>query len=222
MDIPLQHTQQSDFDLVDKLEKEILKLYSENDRHNWAWHSHEVKMMLIERQNRLDNSFVWTEDVRKHILLLNEKIFDCEKLLHEEYTAKKKELEEREVANDPFLTDYNLDMRINLCIYTLDEDGDFCEPEEDTIYGFLNDRLRVIAEMIPSMNYRSGDWDDKEQLNWNFLAMRHYTNLFENDFIHYAFYHIHNNINLAWEDILKINCIWSEVNVDYQRITDFF
>ena len=217
MDTQLQHTQQSDFDSVDKFEKEILKLCSKNNRHNWAWHSHEVKRMLIKRQNRLDNSFVWTEDVRKRILLLNEKIFDCEKLLHEEYTPKKKELEEREVANDPFLTDYNIDMRIKLSIYTLDEDGDFGEPEEGTIYDFLNDRLHLLADMIPTMNYDK----DKEQLNWN-IEMNKYTNLFENDLIHYAFYHMHNNIRLSWEDILKINCIWSEVNVDYQRITDLF
>ena len=59
MDTQLQHTQQSDFDSVDKLEKEILELYSKNDRHyrNWAWHSLELKKMLWERQNRLDKSF---------------------------------------------------------------------------------------------------------------------------------------------------------------------
>ena len=172
---------------------------------------------LYERQKLLDEKFVWTEDVRKHILRLNKKIFDCEKLLHEEYTAKKKELEEREVANDPFLTDYNIDMRINLSIYTFNEDGDFGEPEEGTIYDFLNDMLHLLADMIPTMNYDK----DKEQLNWN-IAMNKYTNLFENDFIHYAFYYMHSNTGLAWEDILKINCIWSEVNVDYQRITEIF
>ena len=171
-----------------------------------------------ERQKLLNEKFVWTEEAIERIRQLNQKIFDEEKLLYQEYEVRKKELEERESANDPFLTDYNLDMEINLSIYTFDDDVDdeWGEPTTGSIYDILNDQLRKNSEMIAQMNYI-----DRDLLNWYVMigkAGKH----FENDFIHYAFYYMYNHASLAWEDILKINCIWSEVNVDYQRIIDLF
>lgn len=168
---------------------------------------------LFERQKLLNEKFVWTEDARKQILLLNEKIFACEKLLHEEYAAKKKELEDRESRNDKFLTDYNISMKLELWIYTPNKDGELDEPEEGTIYSFINDKLHVHADMIPRKNY-----NNEELLNWNDEMGK----LFENDFLHYAFHCMCDHEHLAWEDILKINYIWSEVNVDYQRGIDLF
>ena len=177
-----------------------------------------TRNLLSERQKLLNEKFVWTEEAIERIRQLNQKIFDEEKLLYKEYEARKKELKERESGNDPFLTDYNLNMEINLSIYTFDDyvDGEWGEPTTGSIYDILNEQLRKESRTIARMNYI-----DHDLLNWNVMigkAGKH----FENDFIHYAFHGMYDHASLAWEDILKVNCIWSEVNVDYQRIIDLF
>ena len=175
-----------------------------------------VNIDLWHRQKLLNEKFVWNEGVVERILQLNQKIFDCEKLLYKEYESRKKELEDREAANDPFLTDYNIDMAIKLYIYTLGEDGEWEEPKEGSIYDIFNGLLKRDAGMIPVINYRN-----KELLNWA-PTRGEAKKYLENHFIHYAFHCMYDHAYMAWEDILKVNCIWSEVNVDYQRIIDLF
>ena len=183
------------------------------------WLSEEkIDDFLYKRKKLLNEKFVWTEEAIERIRQLNQKIFDEEKLLYKEYEARKKELEERESANDSFLTDYNLDMEINLSIYTFDDyvDGEWAEPTTGSIYDILNDRLCKKSGMIARMNYF-----DHDLLNWNVMIGKA-GKYFENDFIHYAFYCMYDHTSLAWEDILKINSIWSEVKIDYQRIINMF
>jgi len=168
--------------------------------------------LLSERQKCLNEKFIWTNEAREGILKLNQKIFDCEKLLYEEYNARKKELDERINANDKFLTDYNIDMKINLQIFLLDEDGEWTEPS-DGIYSVLNNLMCKEAETIATLNY--DDKNDEKLLNWNQM-IGSASEYFKDDFIHYAFHALYSHLNLAWEDILKINWLDTEVCVDYQ------
>ncbi|MDR2970604.1 MAG: hypothetical protein LBU83_01555 [Bacteroidales bacterium] len=171
-----------------------------------------LNVLLRERKRCLNEKFIWTDEARERILKLNQKIFDCEKLLYEEYDARKKELDERINANDKFLTDYNIDMKINLQIFLLDEDGEWTEPSHG-IYSVLNDLMRKEAETIATINY----FEDKEMLNWN-QTIGSASEYFKDDFIHYAFHVLYSHLNLAWEDILKINWLDTEVCIDYQNL----
>ena len=171
-----------------------------------------------ERQKLLNEKFVWTKEAIERIRQLNQKIFDEEKLLYQEYEAREKGLKERESANDPLLKNYNLSMEMNLTIYTFDDYtvGEWAEPTEGSIYDILNEQLHKHSKRIARMNYF-----DRKLLNWN-VTIGEAGKYFEKDFIHYAFHCMYFHVCMAWEDILKINSIWSEVKVDYRQTIDLF
>jgi len=176
---------------------------------------------LWERQRELNKKFLWTDEARESILKLNQKIFDCEKILYKEYQARKKELDKRIDAKDNFLTDYNCDMRMNLKILTLDEDGELDEPWKG-IYSLLNEYIEKESEFIPRMNYDFiNNKEDKEDiLNWN-ITLGSASEYFKDDFIHYGIHCLYDHAHLAWEDILKIHSLHIEVNVDYQSLKNY-
>lgn len=180
-----------------------------------------IEICLYERQRILNEKFEWTEEAKAGILKLNTALIEANKLVNEEYDKLKSELEAREKSDDKFLTDYNIDKRIGLMIKTLDENGEWEEPEGG-IYYILNDYIDCDSfhtQFIATM----GDEDNGSPSNWNdFGNPSEISKHFKDDFIHYGIYCLCHNTPLAWEDILKIRSLWTEVNVDYQRITNLF
>jgi len=188
--------------------------------YNYFHHDIPERHALSLRQQELNKKFVWTDEARESILKLNQKIFDCEKTLYEEYHARKKELDKRIDAKDDFLTDYNCDMRMDLKILTLDENGELYEPWKG-VYSLLNEYLEKQSESIPRMNYDFiNDKEDDDILNWN-ITLGSASEHFKDDFIHYGIHCLYDHALLAWEDILKINSIHIEVNVDYQSLKNY-
>ena len=180
------------------------------------------------RREELNEKFIWTDEARESILELNQKIFDCEKLLYKEYQAIKQELDKRIDAKDNFLTDYNIDMRICPMILIPDNDGELVDPWEKSeslvrgIYSLLNDYIDKDSEMIPRMNYDFvNDKEDDEISNWN-NTLGSASEHFKDDLIHYAFHCLYDHAHLAWEDILQIKYLWTEVKVDYQHLKEYF
>jgi hypothetical protein len=41
------------------------------------------------------------------------------------------------------------------------------------------------------------------------------------EFIHYGIHELYGHTPLAWEDILKIRSVWTEIKVEYQREIKF-
>ena len=180
-----------------------------------------LELCLYERRKLLNEEFVWTEEAKAGILRLNVALFEASELVNEEYNKQEAELEARKKSGDKFLTDYNIDKKISMMIETLDEDGEWEEPSEG-IYYILNDYIaykNINAETIATIGDK--DFADEEPLNWNQRLGAAYEH-FKDDFIHYGIYCLYGNTPLAWEDILKIRALWTEVEVDYQRITDLF
>jgi hypothetical protein len=173
---------------------------------------------LETREEIFDKDFLWTEEAKAGILRLNTALFEADALVNEEYDKRKSELEAREKSEDKFLNGYNIDRKIGFMIETLDEEGEWEEPE-DGIYDILNryiDADNAGLSTIASMHDLG-----EEPLNWNNMigtASEH----FKDDFIHYGIHCLWHHTPLAWEDILKIRSLWTEVSVDYQRITDLF
>jgi len=180
-----------------------------------------LELCLYERQTLLNEEFVWTEEAKAGILRLNSALFEASELVNEEYNKREAELKAREKSNDKFLTDYNIDKKISMMIYTLDEDGEWEEPSEG-IYSILNNFIGekfIDASTIASID--DHPLPNEESLNWNNMlgeASAH----FKDDFIHYGLHCLYSHTPLAWEDILKIRSLWTEVEVDYQRITNLF
>lgn len=180
-----------------------------------------LELCLYERQELLNKEFVWTEEAKAGILRLNAALFEASELVKEEYNKRETELEARENSGDKFLTDYNIDKKISMMIETLDEDGEWEEPSEG-IYYILNDYIaykNINAETIATIDDHHSP--NNEPLNWSQRLGAAYE-YFKDDFIHYGIYCLYGNTPLAWEDILKIRALWTEVEVDYQRITDLF
>jgi len=178
-----------------------------------------LKLCLYERKKLLNEKFVWTEEAKASILRLNVALFEADKLVNEEYDKRKLELEAREKSGDKFLTDYNIDKKISMMILTLGEDGEWEEPWEG-IYDILNNFIgshsinaTSITSDLPLPN--------EEPLNWNTTLGAAYEH-FRDNFIHYGLHCLCKHTPLAWEDISKIRSLWTEVKVDYQRITDLF
>jgi len=180
-----------------------------------------LELCLYERKTLLNESFVWTEEAKASILRLNSALFEASELVNEEYIKRETELKAREKSNDKFLTDYSIDKKISMMILTLDEDGDWDEPSEG-IYSILNEYIDGRNFNTSTIAYKYGHPFQKEKpLNYN-TQLGEASEHFKDDFIHYGIYYLSRNAPLAWEDILKIRSLWTEVEVDYQRITDVF
>jgi hypothetical protein len=178
------------------------------------------KECLCARQKALNEEFVWTEEARAAILKLNQKIFACEKLLHEEFDARKKELEERVRGGDRFLTDYHIEMKIRLAILTWHEEDDEWYHPEEGVYCVLNDLIEESSRRIARANYHRLE-DGAEILNGN-ARIGSASEHFKGEVIHYAFQYLCDEARFAWEDVLKINSLSAEVTVVYRRLTDYW
>jgi hypothetical protein len=179
-----------------------------------------IESCLETRQDILNKNFVWTEEAKSGILRLNAALIEANALVNEEYDKRKSELEAREKSGDKFLTDYNIDKKITMMIETLNEEGEWEEPW-DGIYDILNNYIgndSVNASTIATI----GDYSpDETPLNWN-ITLGIASEQFKDDFIHYGIHCLWDHTPLAWEDILKIRSLWTEVTVDYQRMTNLF
>jgi hypothetical protein len=184
-----------------------------------------IELCLEIRKEILNKDFSWTEEAKAGILKLNAALFEANALINEEYDKLKSELEAREKSEDKFLTGYKIDKKITMMIKTiLNKNWGECWEEWYGIYDFymiLNNYIghnNVYASKIASIN------DDDfagSPLNWNNMIGTA-SEQFKDDFIHYGIRCLWYHTPLAWEDILKICSLRTEIAVDYQRITDLF
>jgi len=219
MDTPLQHTQQSDFDSVDKFEKEILKFYRENNLRNWAWHSKELKEMLFERQERLDNSFVWTPETVQRLVKINDKMQDCfDKLLIEQIQVHDNLTKRLTDKDEKFLNDFNLEVRVVPFVYSLDEEGETLE--NDGIFEILCELVKPISLQFKGAGIKSGEIYFDRSLNWNQATPAFRCKELENVYIGYHLHELSDHCHWAIPDILCINEICGEVVIEHQHIVE--
>ena len=228
MNIPLQHSQQSELDPIVDLEKNILKFYSKtnwerhNCRHDWAWFSDELKKMLWERQKRLDDSFVWTPEAVERFVSINDKIQDCFDKLYVEQIQVHDNIEKRLAdKNETFLNNFNLDLRVVPFVCSLNKDGDVVE--NDGIFEILCNLTKPIS--LQFMGIEREERDDihfDRSLNWNHATPAFRCKELEDVYIGYHLHELSDDCYWAISDILCINRIWGEVIIDYQRGIELF
>ncbi|MDR0412934.1 MAG: hypothetical protein LBH61_03925 [Dysgonamonadaceae bacterium] len=206
-------------DRIEELDKKILKFYSKNNQHHWAWHSKELKEMLFERRKHLDDSFVWTPEAVQRFVMINDKIQDCfDKLLVEQIQVHSNLTKRLADKDEKFLNDFNLDVRVVPFVVSLDEKGD--EMENDGIFEVLFELVKPISLKFIGAGIESGEIYFDRSLNWNIATPAFRCKELENVYIGYHLHELSDHCYWAITDILCINEIWGEVVIEYQHFVE--
>ena len=184
--------------------------------------------ILETRVRKLNRNFVWNEQNKKHLQELNNKVINGFKLAYDEAKTLHEILLKRKKANDQFLNDFEI--KIKLVPFILEfnkKDGILEEGDEDSIYYILytsfpkylwEDKLvKDIEDQISIPRYIAANQDmsaNSECFDGNGDV--------PDDFVCYAIHDLEQHYEriLSWYDILKINEIWVEVNVTHQHFLE--
>jgi hypothetical protein len=176
-----------------------------------------IRYILITRREKLNREFKWTDEKINRFLKINEQIMDAFNKADKEGKALLEILENRLKNNDPFLHDYLIKVKLRLFILEPDEEtGELVERGEG-IYWILYSTLpekSILRYYIDTNDSFVKLYFDKK-LNWN---TEYFGDEFSKYYIGYGIHEILDHGTFAWEDILKINEIWAEVNVIYQHL----
>ena len=201
---------------IETLELLATELYEgqflEKERH------HILCTILKERATKLNKNFEWTDENRKRLLEINDKFMQIFEVAYDEALTVAQGLENRIKNNDKFITDYEIEIKINAYMHDQFYDNDLSmfgyvlsEPEFDTIshrFGYLS----PIDEQKETPIYLD------KSLNWNI-------EYFEDNFKdNYICCQIHELLDNYWSfyDILNINKIWTDVKVIHQQICKLY
>jgi hypothetical protein len=156
--------------------------------------------MLGVRRSMLDYHFVWTDYYKHQLSELNKKIKNCFSLAYEEANAHTRVLKERVNKNDPYLTSFDVSIRIKPVHLKLHKDGIV-----------LNGNLifSILCDFLPNAlwtDYRHSHNNDIHNFN---------PKEYENEETYFEkCRHI-----FSWYDILKITGIYAEVKFTHKHFT---
>ena len=162
-------------------------------------------------------NYNWTEEKKNRFLFVNNKILEaCEKGRIEART-RHDELMARIDAGDPYLSDFE----IEICIQPYQDTSGLPKEAEDTMIDFCEDSqidfhfsssYHPPADSHGHMNiYLDKNW------NWN---NEYFCGAFDNEYICYATHVLLDN-GWSFNDIMKINQIWVDVQVFLQNQEEF-
>ena len=179
------------------------------------------------RRIKLDSNFSWTENYKKQLLELNEKVMNGFSMAYEEAKTQFNILKERTKCNDSYLKGFNIDIKLTPFILEPNEDEYYLEERGKGIYYLLYNMLpdtlwadTLVYDEHNLDNSRSGRKElDGENFNINEYLRE---GAFDDSFICWSMYELFSNCKniLSWYDILKINEIWVEVKVTHQHFIE--
>jgi hypothetical protein len=181
-----------------------------------------LRLILGERQHKLNKDFVFTPEHIEKFIWIDEEIKKCLNSLRKEGEEKVKELELIIKNEKSYFIDYEIEAVINPRILIWKEEfQSLCEPDEDdgiidVIDGYHYDtffRLKFDPRHLDhSLYFEEFNTID----NWNTMVGAK-NNEFENYHIGYGMHELYEHSLWSLSDIMKINDFWCELKVEYQR-----
>jgi hypothetical protein len=177
--------------------------------------------ILKIRAYKLDRNFTWTEQYKKQLLELNEKIMNGFSAANNEAKRVFENLTKRVNAKDAFLNDFEIEVKLTPFILELDKDDNPTENWEG-IYS-------ILCNILPNHL-----WTDHAGGGSGWTSCLRYENdgiscgaeifhgHFDDHYICYGMYELRDCSRhiLSWYDILKINEIWIEVKACHQHFIE--
>ncbi|MCL2042797.1 MAG: sel1 repeat family protein [Treponema sp.] len=192
-------------------ELEELAIYFYKKKSEWPFR-YEFNKALLKRYEKLNKNFSWTKSKKKKFLEINDKLMSIFIKSYNEALTIAKNLEMRIQNNDPFLSDYEIEITLQPYIFDKNDYEEDCialvlsEPKYHPIeFDISHSRFEWIEQEIPVFMDKS--------INWN----NQYLDGVFND--HYICYAIHVLLENHWSfhDILNIDQIWTDVKVIHQN-----
>ena len=178
-----------------------------------------LDIMLRERVRKLDRIFEWTEENKKTLLKVNDRITQVFEKAYNEAINISKELENKITQNDDFIQDYEIDIKIRTYIY--DEYytgeyriGDVLSVPVETYYYPISDSFGHFS--FQTYMSEKPIYLDKTT-NWNF---EYFGDTFENDYIGYAIHALLDTHIWSFNDIINIKKLWADVEIIHQHFED--
>jgi len=222
---------------VTDLELDACELYSRAEKSHYRICENEYGNDLCEkerklleeilkvRRNKLNLNFFWTENYKKQLLELNNKIMNGFSMAYKEAEAQLHVLKERMQASDSYLNGFKIEISLKPYILEPNEDEYYLEDKENSIYNLLFNEFPQILwtdwvgdehdlDKLSSKKYEldGQNFNDNEYLKDGY---------FSDSFICWGMYELFSiNKILSWYDILKINEIWVEVKVTHQHFIE--
>ena len=194
---------------VTELEDLVVQLYKEKQKKLFRY---EFDMVLLKRYSKLNHNFSWTAECKAKFLEKNERLMTIFTNSYNEAIATAKKLEQRIQRGDPFLSDYEIEIELQPYIFDKNDYEDDCialvlsEPDHYPInYCISHSSFKDDIKNVPIYLDNTFNWNNQ-----------YLTGIFDD---HYICYQIHLLLENHWafQDILNINQIWSDVKVKYQH-----
>jgi hypothetical protein len=201
---------------IEELEEISTHLYENNEKYKeedmWSLFGD----ILLKRRQKIDKSFVWTEENKRKFLKANDELMLAFENAYNEAIAQAEILEDRINNNDPLVKDYKIEITISPYAWVKNKDKDgytftnvLCEP--------LNEAELIHDNFSYGIEQQWSIYLDRST-NWNFEYIK---GVFPDDV--YIGYSIHWLLDNHWSltDIVNIYMVWADVKVTKQFYKEF-
>lgn len=172
-----------------------------------------LQQMLFERQQELDDAFIWTPRKVSRLVCIGKKVEKClEKMWDEVLRVREVSFGRMRRGGEVFLHDFEIRARIVPFIYSTNENGEWIENEG--IFEILCDWAMDFA-LIGFANDSSLYFD--RSLNWNSATPAFRCDELKGVYINYALHELSDHCYWSISDILSIDELWGEVVVTHQH-----
>jgi len=172
-----------------------------------------LKELLSARKEKIDNAFMWTPEAKASLLHLNHELIRRFEMMRDEALPYLKALQQRVDEKDTILKMFHSRAKIDVFIYTPDEEGILCEPYNKIESVLMQDSKDILTTDIRYNEDKAdiGTYYLEEDYNWNIYPPL--GKMFDDHFISYAIAELHNYTYMSIQDILRINEIRSELQI---------
>jgi hypothetical protein len=175
--------------------------------------------LLLARKRRLCSAFRWTEENKARFLEINNLLLEaCEKVWAEGVRLSE-EIETRIAKGDEYLSDYEIEIRIDPFPVIEEIQGMPYDCIPDILAEYFTDE-RTVPRLTQPISHCRHESSLREKpllidrsINWN---DEYFDGEFDEEYICYAIHVLRDTDCWTFQDILSINVICTEVKVEYQ------
>jgi hypothetical protein len=179
-----------------------------------------LREVLRTRKNLRDGSWFWTEDDRARLLAVSGALTEAFRAAYDDARSVAARME-TEIAAGDFLTDYEIEIRIQPHIILPDsfDEADsrhafslvLCEPIDGDAITYSFGHSCFASETTQPPIYLDTAY------NWNIEDLR---SVFPDDYVGYVIHALGDHGTWSYADIVQISGVWSDVRVTRQNHTE--
>ncbi|EIP97794.1 hypothetical protein OpiT1DRAFT_02243 [Opitutaceae bacterium TAV1] len=171
----------------------------------------ELWQVLQERKHRLNDGFRFTLERVACFVKISDLLTECLEKAWAEAKPIMQELDKRIQDQDPFVQDYELELKLHVFV---------TDPQSDDrgIYGVLQDIISAGSTVLQVPGRCYEEHNTLNELNWNAIdELRHYETELADHYIGHAMHELYSHSMWSLPDIFKITELWAEVIVTRQH-----